>query len=116
MIDRHTCLNKVSSYQVVVAHILVQNPIAKTRCNTRSRGQIPSFDGVILEQRGLDYKAQYLTDEDFSPISQIISKTKITENGRIKALSNNLQLVSELSRQLRKMVVVPVATRIVKLF
>ena len=40
-----------------------------------------SFEGVILEQIGLEYKVQYVTDEDaklsdFFLISQVIRKIK----------------------------------------
>ena len=90
MIDRHARMNKVSSYQVG-DHVLVQNPIAKTRRGKRIFVQIPSLEGVILEQKGLEYKVQYVIDEDaqlsdFFLTSQIISKTKKTENSRKKAL------------------------------
>ena len=103
MIESHAKKNKVTCYQVG-DKALVQNSKAKTRRGKRVLSEIPSFSGSIIEKKDLNYKIQYVTDDDahcidWFPVSQISSLCKKKENSKKRKLSKNASTSTQKTQQ-----------------
>ena len=86
MIKRYTKRNRIAEYNVGKI-VYIFNAESKSRKGKKILGNIPAFEGRIIEKRKNEYKVQYETDDhklmvDWFPVKDITSKTKYEENKR----------------------------------